>query len=322
MTGTDVGSSAAASRAQRSRGSSLAAGPRVTLFEQGTLGAGASGRNTGTLLHQTEPAVAAMLRASGGSLRGARRRTSRWTSRDELLLARDAVAAALIAAKGRASPRRAWRSSSDGDELRAAFPAFGPDVLGGQVLDGASTVDAEPATRAFAEAAREAGARDPHRRVPRGRTVGAAGVLTDEGPRGGRRRRRSPPARGWPISSRRAACGRAAGWLMRTRTPAFDVPWIVEEVSWPDQARARPRRREPVALADSPPAGSTAVGECALICPLPGGDALLGASLVDLAARRRRGHRRAAADRRRACSRSRRASPARRRPRAGRGCGR
>jgi hypothetical protein len=39
----------------------------------------------------------------------------------------------------------------DGDALRAEFPALGPDVLGGQVLSGAPTVDPELATRAFAE---------------------------------------------------------------------------------------------------------------------------------------------------------------------------
>ena len=44
----------------------------------------------------------------------------------------------------------------DADALRSAFPAFG-DVRGGAILGGASTVEAEPATRAFAEAAREAG---------------------------------------------------------------------------------------------------------------------------------------------------------------------
>ena len=43
-------------------------GTRTRLYEQGPLAAGASGRNTGTLLHQIEPAVAAMLRGVRGAL--------------------------------------------------------------------------------------------------------------------------------------------------------------------------------------------------------------------------------------------------------------
>ena len=70
------------------------------------------------------------------------------------------------------------------------------------------------------------------------------------------------------------------GWLMRTQRLAFAVPWIVEEVSWPDQhvlgAAARPVALEDLAAGrvDEP------IGECFFICPLPGGDALLGASLA------------------------------------------
>ena len=60
-------------------------GLRVTLFEQGTLAARASGRNTGTLLHQTEPAVAAMLRASLASY-GALDTGFGWTPREDAKL--------------------------------------------------------------------------------------------------------------------------------------------------------------------------------------------------------------------------------------------
>jgi len=70
------------------------------------------------------------------------------------------------------------------------------------------------------------------------------------------------------------------GWLMRTQRLAFAVPWIVEEVSWPDQ-RVLGEAARPVALADLA-AGriDEPIGECFLICPLPGGDALIGASLA------------------------------------------
>jgi glycine/D-amino acid oxidase-like deaminating enzyme len=69
-------------------------GTRVELFEQATLAAGASGRNTGTLLHQVEPVVAAMLRESEERYRELQDGDVdfRWTQREELLLARDPVA--------------------------------------------------------------------------------------------------------------------------------------------------------------------------------------------------------------------------------------
>ena len=67
------------------------------------------------------------------------------------------------------------------------------------------------------------------------------------------------------------------GWLLQAER--LDVPWIVEEVSWPDQV-VLGRAAEPTPIADVA-AGhvDVPVGECALLCPLPGGDGLLGASL-------------------------------------------
>jgi glycine/D-amino acid oxidase-like deaminating enzyme len=66
-------------------------GTSVELLEQATLAAGASGRNTATLLHQVEPVVAAMLRESEERYRELQDGDVdfRWTSREELLLARD-----------------------------------------------------------------------------------------------------------------------------------------------------------------------------------------------------------------------------------------
>ena len=109
-----------------------------------------------------------------------------WTSRDEVLVARDERQLRVIAAKGEHFAARGVAVETlDGDELRAAFPAFGPGVLGGRVLAGASTVDAEAATRAFAEAARGAGAAiRTGVRAAQVRTAGGrdGGVLTDAGP--------------------------------------------------------------------------------------------------------------------------------------------
>jgi glycine/D-amino acid oxidase-like deaminating enzyme len=260
-------------------------GCAVTLFEQANLGAGASGRNTGTLLHQTEPAVSEMLRASeagyreleGGEVDFA------WTPRDEVLIARDQGQLRTIAAKGEAFAAQGLAVEAlDGDDLRAAFPAFGPDVLGGRVLGGASTVAAEAATRAFAEAARGVGAviRTGVRVAQIGTAGGrVTGVVTDSG--------RVPAdavvlATGpWLTELVPAIPLRAGrGWLMRTQRLAFAVPWIIEEVSWPDQhvlgAAARP-----VPLSDLA-AGRVdqAIGECFFLCPQPGGDALIGATLA------------------------------------------
>lgn len=249
-------------------------GLAVTLLEQDRLGAGASGRNTGTLLHQTEPAVAAMLRASVERYR-ALPDSFAWTPRSELLLARTPEQLALAAAKAQAIAAQGVRVSAvDGDTLRAEFPAFGPDVLGGQVFEDVSTVDAELANLAFADAAREAGA--VLRAGVRVAAVARGGVLTDAG-------RIAADAvvvaaGPWLADLVRVPVRAGRGWLMRV--DRLDVPWIVEEVSWPDQA-VLGRAALPVPLAELADAGPSErpVGECALLCPLPDGSGLIGASL-------------------------------------------
>jgi glycine/D-amino acid oxidase-like deaminating enzyme len=246
-------------------------GTSVTLLEQGALAAGASGRNTGTLLHQTEPAVAAMLGASLESYAAldfdVRRR-----SREQLLLARTEGQLELAAEKAAAIGAGSF---IDGDALRDAFPAFGPSVLGGQVLPGAATVDPELATLGFAEAARSAGAS-----VRTGVRVGrvcAGGVLTDDGPVSADAVVLA--AGPWLADLVRLPVKAGRGWLLRAER--LDVPWIVEEVSWPDQA-VLGRAAEPTPIADvAAGVADVPVGECALLCPLPDGDGLLGASLSE-----------------------------------------
>jgi len=259
-------------------------GTRVELFEQAALAAGASGRNTGTLLHQVEPLVTAMLRESEERYRELRDGDVdfRWTQREQLLVARDPEQLRVVNEKAAVIARQGVAIESvGGDELRAAFPAFSDDVLGGAVLAGASTVEAEPATRAFAEAARRAGAtirtgtRVSQVLVAGGRvrgvltddgTVAADAVIVATGP--------------WltellPLAPMKP--GR--GWLMRTQRLDFEVPWIVEEVSWPDQA-VLGAAASPTPLADlAAGLNDEPVGECFLLCPLPDGDAFVGASL-------------------------------------------
>ena len=243
-------------------------GTSVTLFEQGALAAGASGRNTGTLLHQTEPAVAAMFDASLASYRSNRLRV-------------DAARGAAARPHSRRScgSRRRRRAviggatAVTGDELRAAYPAFGPDVLGGQVLrrrgNGRAGAGDARVRRGGAVGGRACADR-------RARRVGARGRRAHRRRAGGRRRgrrRRRAVARG----SRARAGEGGRGWLLQAER--LDVPWIVEEVSWPDQV-VLGRAAEPTPIADVA-AGvlDVPVGECALLCPLPGGDGLLGASL-------------------------------------------
>jgi D-hydroxyproline dehydrogenase subunit beta len=251
-------------------------GTSVTLFEQANLAAGASGRNTGTLLHQTEPAVAAMLRVAEACYRELLGGPVDFgmTARYQLLLARDETG---LEATGRRAQRiDAHAQRLTGDELRAELPALHPEVAGGYALEGAHTVHTEAATRAFAEAARAAGAR-----IRTGVRVGAlasGGLITDTGPvaadvvvvaTGPWLTDLVPDA---PLRAGR-------GWLMRTSRLPFALPWIVEEDAWPDQ-EVLGRAAEPTPLAEVA-AGDLdrPVARTFLLCPQPGGDAFIGASL-------------------------------------------
>ena len=156
---------------------------------------------------------------------------------------------------------------------------------------GASTVDAG-AGHARVRGGRARGGRADQDATCVWRAVSAGGRADRRGPR-------APPTRScvatgpWLadlVPSRRCKAGR--GWLMRTER--LDVPWIVEEVSWPDQAVLGQRGGAGAAVRAPPEI--VPVGECVLLCPLPGGDALVGASLSTSLARRGRGHGRAAAD--------------------------
>jgi glycine/D-amino acid oxidase-like deaminating enzyme len=156
------------------------------------------------------------------------------------------------------------------------MPELDLRAAGGYALRGAYTVDGEAATRAFAEAAREAGA--TIRTGVRVGAVAAGGLITDDGPFAADA---IVLATGpWLADLLPDAPLRAGrGWLMRTSRLPFAVPWIVEEDSWPDQV-VLGRAAEPALLADlAAGAHDRSVAQTFLLCPLPGGDALLGASL-------------------------------------------
>jgi glycine/D-amino acid oxidase-like deaminating enzyme len=253
-------------------------GVGVTLLEQERIGAGASGRNTGTLLHQVEPEVAALLAESEAVyaelLDGPV--DFGWTEYPELLLARDEAQLALANAKGRAIAAQGIRVEFvDGAAIGAELPALG-GVAGGVLLHGAHRVDAERTVLALAEAARRAGAK-----LRTGVRVGAladGGVWTAEGFIAARAVVLATGPWLADLHPRIEVRG-GRGWLMRTTALPFALPWIVEEVSWPDQA-VLGRAAEPVLLNElASGAASVPVGECALLCPLPDGSGLVGASL-------------------------------------------
>jgi glycine/D-amino acid oxidase-like deaminating enzyme len=253
-------------------------GLRVVVLEEGRIGAGASGRNTGTLLHQDEPIVDEMLGlsapryeelAAAGRETGLRRLPQLFFAGDESQLAVLERRSAALAGRGVGHARLGP------GELRSEPPFL--EGAGGLVVDEAWTVAAEQATAAFADAAREAGAdircgERVHRLetagvVTGGGFVAAGAVVLATGPW------LADLVPGLPVQAGR-------GWLMRTERLPFGLPWIVEEASWPDQVvlgrAGRPRPLGELA-AEEPDAP---LAEAFLLCPAERGEALLGASMA------------------------------------------
>jgi glycine/D-amino acid oxidase-like deaminating enzyme len=253
-------------------------GADVTVLEQSHPGAGASGRNTGTLLHQVEPLVAELLAETETVYRelGEGPVEFGWHEHPQLLLARDAAQLELALAKGRAIAAQGVRVEElDAEAVRAELPVLSGPLAGGALLHGASALDAEATVLAFAEAARAAGAT-----IRGGVRVGSlrGGVWTSEGR--------------WDCRDVVLAAGPwiadlypglpvrgGRGWLMRTAPLPFALPWIVEEVSWPDQAVLGAAAVPPTLAEIAAGANGAPIGECLVLCPAAGGEALLGASL-------------------------------------------
>jgi glycine/D-amino acid oxidase-like deaminating enzyme len=255
-----------------------ARGLEVVVLEEARIGAGASGRNTGTLLHQDEAIVADLLALSvrsyeqleaDGRVAGLRRLPQLFVAGDEGQLAVLDRRAAALAARGVAHDRLGP------DELRREPP--GLEGAGALAVAEAWTVAAEQATAAFAEAARALGAEircgeRVHRLAPGGVVTGggavaAGAVVLATGPW------LADLVPGLPVQAGR-------GWLMRTERLPFDLPWIVEEASWPDQVvLGRAGRPRPLAeLAEEEP--DAPLAEAFLLCPAEAGEALLGASMT------------------------------------------
>jgi D-hydroxyproline dehydrogenase subunit beta len=260
-------------------------GFRVSLFDQRGIAPAASGRNMGLLLNDVEEQSVGMMRSALEVYRELEEGPVPFQLRQEpyLLVAQDEGQMRSIEQRA-LEMRRAGLSCDLLPEpaVRDGVPQLRAGVAGAFLLQGCWAVSAAAATRAFAEAARGAGARlRMGVRVAQlvVRSGRLAGILTDDGPISADAvvLAAGPwlPAllSGVPVSSGR-------GWLLRTGPLLGRLPWVVMEMAWPeldDLGRAaRPPSLTEVAAGgyDMPVAAAVAM------VPQPGGEALLGTSLA------------------------------------------
>ena len=268
MSGTEVRSWAAASRVRRSRRSSPVAG----------LASRCSSRARSPPEHPGATPARCCTRPSrrwrrcsalGRVVRRARRATSAGR-RARSSCSRARRRSSRAGAKGAAIAAQGVRTSGlDGDELRAAFPAFGPAVLGGRCsrASGPSTPSSPPARSPRPRGRR---APDPQVRVA---AVEGGGLLTDEG----RVAADAVVVATGPwladLASRRVQCG--------ARVAAADRP-ARRAVDRRGGLLARPGRARPARAGRRwrrSPRGRDGRGRVRAHLPAAGRDALLGASL-------------------------------------------
>lgn len=177
-----------------------------------------------------------------------------------------------------------------GKELARDHPRVGFNVAGAYSVGRAWMLEPMGATHAFAHAAREAGATiRTGLRVAQifSRGGKVQGILTDQGIVPAdlvfianglwmsdllRRTVGDGPLPGLPFTAGR-------GWLIQLGKLDFELPWIVEELTWPDQEELGRRMRldglaDVAAQRDDQPAV-----EAICLNPMGGGDARLGASV-------------------------------------------
>jgi len=270
-----------------------ARGVKVALLEQNAVAAESSGRNTGTLLSGPQKEVVELLDASvevyaelaGGPV------PFEFARIGHLLISEDEARFAQASAVAQRY-REAGVEMEEvaGPELARDHPRLGFKVAGGYFVGRAWTLEPMGATHAFAHAAREAGARIETgvrvaQIVSRGGKV--EGVLTDQGIRSAdmvfianglwmtdllRRTVGDGPLPGLPFTAGR-------GWLIQLGKLDFALPWIVEELPWPDQEELG-RRMSLRGLADVAAQRDDRPGvEAICLNPMRGGDARLGASV-------------------------------------------
>jgi glycine/D-amino acid oxidase-like deaminating enzyme len=266
---------------------------RVGILEQSVLAAESSGRNTGTLLSSAQAEVVELLDCSakiyGEVAEGAV--PFEFSKIGHLLISEDEgsfEAAAATAARYRSAGVGMERVS--GPELAREYPKLGLKVAGGYFVDRAWTLEPMGATHAFAHAAREAGATiNTGVRVSQIVSKGGKvrGVLTDQGIVPAdmvfianglwmsdllRRTVGDGPLPGLPFTAGR-------GWLIQLGKLDFEIPWIVEELTWPDEEELG-RRMSLRGLADvAEQRDDQPAVEAICLNPMRGGDARLGASV-------------------------------------------
>jgi D-hydroxyproline dehydrogenase subunit beta len=266
---------------------------KVTVIEQSFVAAESSGRNTGTLLSGPQAEVVELLDASVavyGELADGPV-PFEFARIGHLLISEDEASfAANEAVAARYREAGVGMEKVLGGELARAWPRLGFKVAGGYFVERAWTLEPMGATHAFAHAARASGAAfKTGLRVAQIHARGGkvAGVLTDHGLMPAdmvfianglwmndllRRTAGDGPLPALPFTAGR-------GWLIQLGKLDFDLPWIVEELTWPDQEELG-RRMSLDGLADVA-AGRDDQPAVEAIClnPMRGGDARLGASV-------------------------------------------
>ncbi len=268
-------------------------GITVTLVEQGTLAAESSGRNTGTLLSGPQPEVVKLLDTCVEIYAALARGPIpfEFGKIGHLLISEtetDLQAAATVADRYRMAGVAMEKVT--GGELARDYKRLGFAVAGGYFVERAYTLEPLGATHAFAHAAREAGATirtglRVAQIVSRGGKI--QGVLSDQGMIAAdfvfianglwmtdllRRTVGDGPLPGLPLVAGR-------GWLIQLGKLDFDLPWIVEELTWPDQAELG-NRMTLGGLADvADQRDDRPTIEAICLNPMQGGDARLGASV-------------------------------------------
>jgi glycine/D-amino acid oxidase-like deaminating enzyme len=255
-------------------------GCSVTLLEQNRLASAASGENTGTLLQQTEPVVAAMLRESVATYHELAEGAVDFGFEryDELLLARDEAQLEVARAKVDAFTTASIEAKLLTAEEVAAEHPYLAAAAGGVLLTDTYILEPEATVQALAVRAREAGARirTGCRAV---QVCPGQGVLTDSGPvRGDVVVVATGP---WLAELLPAAPIRGGrGWLLRIDRLPFRLGYMIEELSWPDQdvlgtvAMSRPLTDIAHGRTDPPLADSF------VLCPQRDGGGLVGATMT------------------------------------------
>ena len=268
-------------------------GVKTLVLEQAVVAAESSGRNTGTLLSGPQAEVVEMLDASAAVYAELADGPVpfEFAAIGHLLISEseaDFEAAAAVAERYRAAG--VSMDKVGGGELARDHKRIGFRVAGGYHVGRAWTLEPMGATHAFAHAAREAGAairtglRVAQIRSRRGKVEG---VLTDQGiipadlvfianglwmPELLRRTVGDGPLPALPFTAGR-------GWLIQLGRLDFELPFIVEELTWPDQEELG-RRMKLSGLADvAAQRDDQPAVEAICLNPMRGGDARLGASV-------------------------------------------